>query len=317
VVSDDTSTLVQLTEDVEDIMDEKESEKIVSKKDLMTEVDGGFRGIHKENMLKYTKIEATTNDAIEFSTEEFEDKILDSNLSSILNHKSVEDTEQKIQFRLNDEKDDDEDLIPNESKILYPGVLLEDLLECVQCDPIKFPSLKDSVKHQNLLNAPLQPPKNLCIYDQTIPIEIRLKMIEMNQKSFFDQNQLKELKLKVRKFNEKNKEKMKNISCLNGKLAFSKQICRFQLPCDLRKLKNLTPANYLTNYTVIDPRRKKLYSSVFDQNNNRRKSKNRHSVSEKDPSVTQMSKSVHFSSISSKYSIFLYLGNDKKFIKDS
>ena len=46
-------------------MDEKESEKIVSKKDLMTEVDGGFRGIHKENMLKYTKIEATTNDAIE------------------------------------------------------------------------------------------------------------------------------------------------------------------------------------------------------------------------------------------------------------
>ena len=50
-----------------------------------------------------------------------------------------------------------------------------------------------------------------------------------------------------------------------GRLALSKNICRFELPMDMRKLEGMTPTQYIENYCRINDRRKQLYRKVFDK----------------------------------------------------
>eukprot|EP00794_Sanderia_malayensis_P014252 gene14252-15739_t len=52
---------------------------------------------------------------------------------------------------------------------------------------------------------------------------------------------------------------------LLGRLALSKQTCRFELPMDMRILKSITPMEYLMKYCIISRRRKTLYKNVFQR----------------------------------------------------
>lgn len=50
-----------------------------------------------------------------------------------------------------------------------------------------------------------------------------------------------------------------------GRLALSKNICRFELPIDMKQFEIMTPANYLERYCKVSDRRKTLYKRIFDK----------------------------------------------------
>ncbi|CAF0727855.1 unnamed protein product [Brachionus calyciflorus] len=71
------------------------------------------------------------------------------------------------------------------------------------------------------------------------------------------------------------REELSNINALSfrdlkannniGRLALSKNICRFELPIDMKLFETMTPANYLERYCKVNDRRKTLYKRVFDK----------------------------------------------------
>lgn len=64
---------------------------------------------------------------------------------------------------------------------------------------------------------------------------------------------------------EKKEEREIKANANIGRLALSKNICRFELPMDMRKLEGMTPTHYVENYCRINDRRKTLYRKVFDK----------------------------------------------------
>ncbi|XP_006812778.1 uncharacterized protein LOC100372411 [Saccoglossus kowalevskii] len=52
---------------------------------------------------------------------------------------------------------------------------------------------------------------------------------------------------------------------LQGRLAFSKQTARFEIPMDVRVLKNMTPVEYLTQYCIVSKRRQAFYRRHFNK----------------------------------------------------
>ncbi|XP_076806915.1 uncharacterized protein LOC143450314 isoform X2 [Clavelina lepadiformis] len=76
----------------------------------------------------------------------------------------------------------------------------------------------------------------------------------------------------MREFDETCREKMKAQPWLFGRMALSKQICRFFLPVDLRELEGISPSQYLSKYCVVCKRRQKLYTTSFDRQLMKRKS---------------------------------------------
>lgn len=50
-----------------------------------------------------------------------------------------------------------------------------------------------------------------------------------------------------------------------GRIALSKNACRFELPMDMKQLESMTPADYLSKYCRIIDRRKTLYRRVFEK----------------------------------------------------
>ncbi|KAI8504986.1 hypothetical protein Bbelb_170950, partial [Branchiostoma belcheri] len=50
---------------------------------------------------------------------------------------------------------------------------------------------------------------------------------------------------------------------LQGRLALSRQISRFELPMDMRLLEGMSPIEYLSNYCIVSKRRQNLYKQSF------------------------------------------------------
>ncbi|XP_074643243.1 uncharacterized protein LOC141900312 [Tubulanus polymorphus] len=61
-------------------------------------------------------------------------------------------------------------------------------------------------------------------------------------------------------------KKLTSQGAVTGRLALSKQSCRFELPMDMRKLETMSPQEYLREYCVISSRRNTLYSKIFMKN---------------------------------------------------
>jgi len=74
-----------------------------------------------------------------------------------------------------------------------------------------------------------------------------------------------ELAKSINKFDEKNQKMKKKQSCLNGRLAFSKNICRFDLPQIIYELEEMSPMDYLRNHCHVVSRRKNLYLAAFQR----------------------------------------------------
>lgn len=147
---------------------------------------------------------------------------------------------------------------------------------------------KPAKKGKALPPPPPQPPTGLCTYENEVTTDMKVKTMEfMYQKSH--NLELSRTTAKFRHFEDKCKEREKAQPWLQGRLAFSKQICRFEIPHDIHKLQGMSPVEYLGNYSVVTPRRIKLYMEVFDRQLVRRKAsqkrdsqfKNRNSVAPK------------------------------------
>ncbi|CAH1232891.1 Hypp526 [Branchiostoma lanceolatum] len=52
---------------------------------------------------------------------------------------------------------------------------------------------------------------------------------------------------------------------LQGRLALSRQISRFELPMDMRLLEGMSPIEYLSNYCIVSKRRQNLYKQSFSK----------------------------------------------------
>lgn len=50
-----------------------------------------------------------------------------------------------------------------------------------------------------------------------------------------------------------------------GRLALSKNVCRFELPIDMKQFEMMTPSTYLEKYCKVNDRRKNLYKRIFDK----------------------------------------------------
>lgn len=50
-----------------------------------------------------------------------------------------------------------------------------------------------------------------------------------------------------------------------GRLALSRNVCRFELPFDMKILEKIEPLDYLRKYCKISDRRKAFYKRVFDK----------------------------------------------------
>jgi len=74
-----------------------------------------------------------------------------------------------------------------------------------------------------------------------------------------------ELAKNIKSFNEENQKLKSNQPCLNGRLAFSKNICRFDLPQIIYKLQEMSPMDYLKSHCHVVPRRKNLYLASFER----------------------------------------------------
>uniref|UniRef100_H2ZCD5 Uncharacterized protein n=1 Tax=Ciona savignyi TaxID=51511 RepID=H2ZCD5_CIOSA len=93
----------------------------------------------------------------------------------------------------------------------------------------------------------------------------------MNRKR--ENTELSSAIISMRLFDDQCKEKIKNQPWLFGRMALSRNICRFWLPIDVRDLQGLSPAQYLSKYCVITKRRYKLYAQAFERQLNKRKTK--------------------------------------------
>lgn len=71
------------------------------------------------------------------------------------------------------------------------------------------------------------------------------------------------------------KEELSNLNTLSfkdtrainniGRLALSKNVCRFELPIDMKQFEVMTPSNYLEKYCKVNDRRRNLYKRIFDK----------------------------------------------------
>jgi len=50
-----------------------------------------------------------------------------------------------------------------------------------------------------------------------------------------------------------------------GRLALSRNACRFELPMDMKQLESMNPMTYLRYFCKINERRKALYKRIFDK----------------------------------------------------
>nr|XP_018667319.1 uncharacterized protein LOC100186521 [Ciona intestinalis] len=131
---------------------------------------------------------------------------------------------------------------------------------------------KKKKKKRERKEVPKKEPEPLFEYDPNAPDPIEEARREiMNRRG--DNTDLAAAVVSMKLFDEQCKEKIKNQPWLFGRMALSRNICRFWIPMDVRELEGLSPAQYLSKYCVITKRRFKLYSQAFDRQLQKRKSK--------------------------------------------
>nr|CAB3263008.1 uncharacterized protein LOC100186521 [Phallusia mammillata] len=112
------------------------------------------------------------------------------------------------------------------------------------------------------------PVESLFSYDPNAPDPIDMARQKVANRRR-DNSELNSVMTTMKTFDDK----MKNQPWLFGRMALSKQICRFWLPMDLRDLEGINPSQYLSQYCSVCKRRVKFYSQAFDRQLSRRKSK--------------------------------------------
>ncbi|XP_078484311.1 uncharacterized protein LOC100186521 [Ciona intestinalis] len=131
---------------------------------------------------------------------------------------------------------------------------------------------KKKKKTREKKEVPKKESEPLFEYDPNAPDPVEEARREiMNRRA--DNSDLAAAVVSMKLFDEQCKEKIKNQPWLFGRMALSRNICRFWIPIDVRELEGLSPAQYLSKYCVITKRRFKLYSQAFERQLQKRKTK--------------------------------------------
>jgi len=196
----------------------------------------------------------TLEEKIVFRSDLIEDKgLFDFEMSSLISSETS-----------SNEDDDGK----HETVYVYHDPYLVTLLADPEVDDVPVPKPVKKVKEvkpSRTIEPPLQPPTNLCVYDRKEELTDYQPMI------FAQDKEIKDMEEKIRLYQLRQKEKVKNQPWLLGRMSFSRQVCRFDLPVDMRQLNDLSAADYLCDFCLISPRRTRLYLNSFERQINQKR----------------------------------------------